>query len=76
MNTKRAEDYYSHAEFCSRQSQLAEDSKVKKYWDDLASGWLILEDMELQPDALAKINTNAPNSSSARVRFRLAPPLF
>jgi hypothetical protein len=48
MNTERAKDYHSHAEFCSQQSQSTENCEVKKYWDNLAGGWLLLEDTELQ----------------------------
>jgi hypothetical protein len=42
-----AKAYHARADHCSLQADLAIDQKVKKYWEDLASDWLALEETQL-----------------------------
>ena len=42
--------FRERAEHCSQQSQLTKDIQLKKYWDDLAAEWLVLENADLGPE--------------------------
>lgn len=42
--------FRARAEHCSQQSQLTKDFQLKKYWDDLAAEWLVLENADLGPE--------------------------
>ena len=55
MDTNRAKDCHTHAEYCSQQSHSTHYGQVKKYWDDLAYGWLALENAELQQPSAREI---------------------
>ena len=40
--------YSAHASYCVSQASLAEDDRLKAYWDDLADSWMALEDASLE----------------------------
>ena len=42
--------FRERAEHCSQQSQLTKNIQLKKYWDDLAAEWLVLENADLGPE--------------------------
>ena len=50
MKLNLSNTFCERAEHCSQQSQLAKDIQLKKYWDDLAAEWLVLENADLGPD--------------------------
>lgn len=50
MKLNLSNTFCERAEHCSQQSQLAKDIQLKKYWDDLAVEWLVLENADLGPD--------------------------
>jgi hypothetical protein len=35
--------YRLRAEHCSQRSDMAEDEKIKKFWEDLADEWMALD---------------------------------
>ena len=51
MNFSVSDEYRARAEHCSQQSQLTKNVQLKKYWDDLAAEWLVLENADLEPEA-------------------------
>jgi hypothetical protein len=42
MNFIGANAYQARAIYCSKQAELSNDVKFKKFWDDLADDWLTL----------------------------------
>lgn len=46
MKFNFSNEYHKRAEHCAQQSQLAKDAQLKKYWDDLAAEWLVLENAQ------------------------------
>ena len=44
MKSKHSSEYHKRAEHCSQQTHLTKDAHLKKYWDELAAEWLVLED--------------------------------
>ena len=51
MKLNLSNTFCERAEHCSQQSQLAKDIQLKKYWDDLAAEWLILENANLERES-------------------------
>jgi hypothetical protein len=41
--------FRERAEHCSQQSQLTKNVEIKRYWDELAAEWLVLENADLKP---------------------------
>ena len=56
MKLDLSNTFRERAEHCSRQSQLTKNIQLKKYWDDLAAEWLVLENADLGPDPLGQEN--------------------
>jgi hypothetical protein len=48
MNFSVSDAYRARAEHCSQQSHLTGNVQLKKYWDELAAEWLVLENAELK----------------------------
>ena len=53
MKLNLSNTFRERAEHCSQQSQLTKNVQLKKYWDDLAAEWLVLENAGLKPESLA-----------------------
>ena len=46
MKFHLSNEYHARAEHCSQQARLTTDMQLKKYWDDLAAEWLVLENVQ------------------------------
>lgn len=46
MKFNRSNEYRARASHCSQQSRLTQDTQIKKFWDDLAAEWLVLENTQ------------------------------
>jgi hypothetical protein len=55
MNFSKINAYRARAANCSHQSDLIDDSRLKKYWDDLADDWLALADVLVEKDQYRKV---------------------
>ena len=55
MNFEETNAYRVRAAHCAHQADLAQDTILKKYWDDLADDWLALD-------------ITTPAAGSARIR--------
>jgi hypothetical protein len=55
MNFSKINAYRARAANCSHQSDLIDDSRPKKYWDDLADDWLALADVLVEKDQYRKV---------------------
>ena len=53
MKFNLSNEYRERAEYCSQQSHLTKHSQLKKYWEDLAADWLVLENTQLEIDSNA-----------------------
>jgi hypothetical protein len=51
MKLSVSDAYRARAEHCLQQSQLSNDAQLKKYWDDLAAEWLVLENSDLKSES-------------------------
>jgi hypothetical protein len=59
MKFSESAAYRARAESCAQQSQLTKNVQLRKYWDDLAAGWLILENSEVKPESpTSKLRAN------------------
>ena len=48
MKFNRSNEYHARAAHCSQQSSLTQDAQLKKFWDDLAAEWLVLENAQAE----------------------------
>jgi hypothetical protein len=55
MKFSESNVYRARAAHCSHQSNLTDDARLKKYWDDLADDWLALADVVLDEDQYRKV---------------------
>lgn len=55
MESSKVTAYRAQAAHCSHQSDLNDDTRLKKYWDDLADDWLALADVVVENDQHGKI---------------------
>jgi hypothetical protein len=46
MKFNVSNEYRKRAEHCAQQSNLTKDARLKKYWDELAAEWLVLENAQ------------------------------
>jgi hypothetical protein len=46
MNFIETNAYLERAKSCSRRSEMAQDVKIKKFWEDLADEWIVLNECE------------------------------
>lgn len=60
MKFSESNAYRVRAEHCSQQSQLTQNAQLKKYWDDLAAEWLVLENADLKTElpAMSTLRAN------------------
>jgi hypothetical protein len=54
MKFSESNVYRARATHCLYQSNLTDDTRLKKYWDDLADDWLALADVVLEKDQYRK----------------------
>jgi hypothetical protein len=54
MKFSESNAYRARAAHCSHQADLNDDSRLKKYWDDLADDWLALADVLAEKDQYRK----------------------
>ena len=47
MKFNFSNEYRKRAELCSQQSRLTKDAQLKKYWEELATEWLALENVQV-----------------------------
>ena len=50
MTNGKASAYSAHASYCANQAGLAEDDRLKAYWDDLAESWIALHSAALEAE--------------------------
>jgi hypothetical protein len=50
MKFEETHAYRARAAHCTRQAGLAEDTILKKFWDDLADDWMALHNTMLAVD--------------------------
>lgn len=43
MKFNKDEIHRARADYCVSQAALARDDEIKKFWDDLANGWLAID---------------------------------
>lgn len=43
-----SDEYRSRAEHCLQQSSFAKDVQIKRYWDELAVEWQVLENIQVE----------------------------
>jgi hypothetical protein len=55
MKFSESNAYRARAAHCSHQSDLNDDTRLKKYWDDLADDWLALADVVVEKDQYRKV---------------------
>ena len=48
MTIDEASAYSAHASYCSNQASLAQDERLKAYWDELADTWIALHSVALE----------------------------
>ena len=48
MTKIKSNAYGAHASYCLNQASLAQDDRLKSYWDDLADSWIALHDAALE----------------------------
>ena len=55
MKFSKTNAYRARAANCSHQSDLNTDTRLKKYWDELADDWLALADVLDEKDQYRKV---------------------
>ena len=55
MKFSESSVYRARAAHCSHQSDLNDDIRLKKYWDDLADDWLALADVMVEKDQFRRV---------------------
>lgn len=48
MKFNRSNENHARAAHCSQQARLTQDAQIKKFWDDLAAEWLVLENAQAE----------------------------
>ena len=48
MTIDETSAYGAHASYCSNQASLAQDDRLKVYWDELAATWIALHNAALE----------------------------
>jgi hypothetical protein len=54
MKFSETNAYRTRAASCCHKSDMANDARIKKYWDDLADDWLALADVLIENDRHGK----------------------
>lgn len=48
MTIDEANAYSDHARYCASQASLAQDDRLREYWDELAETWIALHNAALE----------------------------
>jgi hypothetical protein len=51
MKLSVPDTYRAKAEHCSQQSRLTNDTRLKKYWEQMAAEWLVLGNVQMSSTA-------------------------
>ena len=70
MKFNFSNEYRTRAEHCSQQSRLTKDAQLKKYWEELATEWLALENVQVDSPAKA-ISSHVRTIISENIKERV-----